>query len=176
MRSATLYLALNITITGERGVLTPTLTGAQPALYTSKLQHPGILFGRGAEDGDVVEILAEHLTATAAAIEWRTITLAALVDFIALHDLLNLLKAAWAERRRHQRHRGGTLSRHHIFQADSGPGNRSCWEIRPAFALLIVVKCEQHLLPLLLIECRNEVLRGAHDAGRGCLRHGGACR
>jgi len=28
------HLALNITIDGERGVLTPTLTGAQPALYT----------------------------------------------------------------------------------------------------------------------------------------------
>jgi hypothetical protein len=29
------HLALNITIVGEHGVLTPTLTGAQPALYTS---------------------------------------------------------------------------------------------------------------------------------------------
>jgi hypothetical protein len=29
------HLALNITIAGERGVLTPTMTGAQPALYTS---------------------------------------------------------------------------------------------------------------------------------------------
>jgi Protein of unknown function (DUF3500) len=29
------HLALNINIVGERGVLTPTLTGAQPALYTS---------------------------------------------------------------------------------------------------------------------------------------------
>jgi hypothetical protein len=29
------HLALNITIAGERGVLTPTLTGAQPALFTS---------------------------------------------------------------------------------------------------------------------------------------------
>jgi hypothetical protein len=29
------HLALNIIIAGERGVLTPTLTGAQPALYTS---------------------------------------------------------------------------------------------------------------------------------------------
>ena len=29
------HLALNVTIAGERGVLTPTLTGAQPALYTS---------------------------------------------------------------------------------------------------------------------------------------------
>src|SRR5206468_11955255 len=29
------HLALNITIAGARGVLTPTLTGAQPALYTS---------------------------------------------------------------------------------------------------------------------------------------------
>jgi hypothetical protein len=29
------HLALNITIAGNRGVLTPTLTGAQPALYTS---------------------------------------------------------------------------------------------------------------------------------------------
>jgi hypothetical protein len=28
------HLALNITIAGQRGVLTPTLTGAQPALYT----------------------------------------------------------------------------------------------------------------------------------------------
>jgi hypothetical protein len=28
------HLALNITMAGERGVLTPTLTGAQPALYT----------------------------------------------------------------------------------------------------------------------------------------------
>ena len=28
------HLALNITIIGERGILTPTLTGAQPALYT----------------------------------------------------------------------------------------------------------------------------------------------
>jgi hypothetical protein len=27
-------LAINITIAGERGILTPTLTGAQPALYT----------------------------------------------------------------------------------------------------------------------------------------------
>jgi len=29
------HLALNITVAGERGVLTPTLTGAQPAIYTS---------------------------------------------------------------------------------------------------------------------------------------------
>jgi len=29
------HLALNITIAGEHGVLTPTLTGAQPALFTS---------------------------------------------------------------------------------------------------------------------------------------------
>lgn len=29
------HLALNITISGEQGVLTPSLTGAQPALYTS---------------------------------------------------------------------------------------------------------------------------------------------
>jgi hypothetical protein len=28
------HLALNVTIAGEHGVLTPTLTGAQPALYT----------------------------------------------------------------------------------------------------------------------------------------------
>jgi hypothetical protein len=29
------HLALNITIDGDRGILTPTLTGAQPALYTA---------------------------------------------------------------------------------------------------------------------------------------------
>src|SRR5450432_1470908 len=28
------HLALNITIAGERGVLTPSLTGAQPSIYT----------------------------------------------------------------------------------------------------------------------------------------------
>jgi hypothetical protein len=28
------HLALNITIAGEKGVLTPTLTGAQPTLFT----------------------------------------------------------------------------------------------------------------------------------------------
>jgi len=28
------HLALNITIVGDRGILTPTLTGAQPAMYT----------------------------------------------------------------------------------------------------------------------------------------------
>ena len=28
------HLALNLTIAGERGVLTPSLTGAQPARYT----------------------------------------------------------------------------------------------------------------------------------------------
>jgi len=28
------HLALNVTVAGERGILTPTLTGAQPALYT----------------------------------------------------------------------------------------------------------------------------------------------
>ena len=28
------HLALNITIAGEHGVLTPTLTGAQPAIFT----------------------------------------------------------------------------------------------------------------------------------------------
>jgi hypothetical protein len=28
------HLAINVTIAGERGILTPTLTGAQPALYT----------------------------------------------------------------------------------------------------------------------------------------------
>jgi hypothetical protein len=28
------HLALNITVAGEQGILTPTLTGAQPALYT----------------------------------------------------------------------------------------------------------------------------------------------
>jgi hypothetical protein len=32
------HLALNITIAGDRGVLTPTLTGAQPAIYTSNGQ------------------------------------------------------------------------------------------------------------------------------------------
>ena len=30
------HLALNLTVAGERGILTPTLTGAQPALYTTK--------------------------------------------------------------------------------------------------------------------------------------------
>ncbi|HUI77457.1 MAG TPA: DUF3500 domain-containing protein [Bryobacteraceae bacterium] len=32
------HLAVNVTIDGDRGILTPTLTGAQPALYTSNGQ------------------------------------------------------------------------------------------------------------------------------------------
>jgi Protein of unknown function (DUF3500) len=40
------HLALNITIMGERGVLAPTLTGAQPAVYTS--------------NGKTVRVLAEE--------------------------------------------------------------------------------------------------------------------
>jgi hypothetical protein len=75
------------------------------------------------------------------------------VDLIALHNLLNLLKTARAERRRHQRHRSGTLSRSHVFQTDSGSGDGAGGKIRPAFALLFVIESEHYLLPLLLIQC-----------------------
>jgi hypothetical protein len=37
------HLALNVTIAGKQGVITPTLTGAQPALYTSYGKTVGVL-------------------------------------------------------------------------------------------------------------------------------------
>jgi hypothetical protein len=38
------HLALNITIDGDKGVLTPTLTGAQPAKFTLKVPTGQTMF------------------------------------------------------------------------------------------------------------------------------------
>ena len=48
------HLALNITIAGERGVLTPTLTGAQPALYT---ENGKVVRPLGAESDKALALL-----------------------------------------------------------------------------------------------------------------------
>jgi Protein of unknown function (DUF3500) len=54
------HLALNITIMGERGVLAPTLTGAQPAVYTSNGKTVRVL----AEENDKVFALLAALNET----------------------------------------------------------------------------------------------------------------
>ena len=48
------HLALNVTIAGERGVLTPTLTGAQPAIYT---QNGKIVRPLGNESDKAIDLL-----------------------------------------------------------------------------------------------------------------------
>lgn len=48
------HLALNITIAGEHGILTPTLTGAQPALYT---ENGKIVRPLGAESDKALALL-----------------------------------------------------------------------------------------------------------------------
>ena len=48
------HLALNVTIAGERGVLTPTLTGAQPAIYT---QNGKIVRPLGNESDEAIDLL-----------------------------------------------------------------------------------------------------------------------
>ena len=48
------HLALNVTIAGERGVLTPTLTGAQPAIYT---QNGKIVRPLGNESDKAIALL-----------------------------------------------------------------------------------------------------------------------
>ena len=48
------HLALNVTISGERGVLTPTLTGAQPAIYT---QNGKIVRPLGNESDKAIALL-----------------------------------------------------------------------------------------------------------------------
>jgi hypothetical protein len=48
------HLALNITIDGDRGILTPTLTGAQPALYT---ENGKTIRPLGPESDKAIELL-----------------------------------------------------------------------------------------------------------------------
>ena len=45
------HLGLNIVIAGSRGGLTPTLTGAQPAVYTSGDRKVRVLAGEAGEEG-----------------------------------------------------------------------------------------------------------------------------
>ena len=54
------HLALNITIAGDQGVLTPTLTGAQPALYTSNGQTVRPLSGESDKGLALLKALDEN--------------------------------------------------------------------------------------------------------------------
>ena len=51
------HLALNITIDGERGILTPTLTGAQSAIYSMDGKTFRPLAG---ESDKAIALLKEH--------------------------------------------------------------------------------------------------------------------
>jgi hypothetical protein len=51
-------------------------------MVAAQLQHPGILFGGLAENGNVIELFTED----------RIVASVDLEDFVALHNLLNLFK------------------------------------------------------------------------------------
>jgi hypothetical protein len=53
------HLALNVTIAGERGVLAPTLTGAQPAVYTANGKTVRALAGENDKAFDLLNALDE---------------------------------------------------------------------------------------------------------------------
>jgi hypothetical protein len=79
-----------------------------------------------------------------------------LVDFIALHDLLNFLETSRTENGCKQRHDGVALRDIHFLHADAAAGDHCGRKVRPAFALLLVVERIHHGLPLLLIERHEE--------------------
>jgi hypothetical protein len=54
------HLALNITIAGKRGVSTPTLTGAQPALYTANGKTVRVLAGENDKAFTLLNALDEN--------------------------------------------------------------------------------------------------------------------
>src|ERR1700728_2566239 len=54
------HLALNITIDGERGILTPTLTGAQPSLYTANGKTVRPLGGESDKAMALLNVLDEN--------------------------------------------------------------------------------------------------------------------
>src|ERR1700736_1853381 len=115
-------------------------------MVPSELQHPGIFFGRLSQNRNVVEIFPED----------RVVSFGNLVDLVAFHDLLDLLKTPSAERGRDQSKSCRTLSGIQFCEADAGPVNERYREVGPACPLLFVVKCEEHSLPLLLIERRKK--------------------
>ena len=97
------------------------------------------------------------------------------IDFIALHDLLHLLEPPWAKRRGDQRHGSGTLRRIHFFEADAAAAYERNGEIRPAFALLLVVERKENRLTLRQIETCEERVGGAYDSRSGArLLNGGS--
>ncbi len=59
------HLALNITIDGDRGILTPTLTGAQPALYTANGKTVRPLSGESDKGAALLNSLDEKQRAEA---------------------------------------------------------------------------------------------------------------
>src|SRR5581483_8244971 len=119
-------------------------------MMSSELQNPRGLFRRGSEDGNVIEIFTEHQAAARSATPARRGTAAAtalwairsigLESFVAIHDYLNLLEAAFAERGGHQRHGCGTLGGRHFFHAEAIAGDDRNGQIRPALTLLFVIE------------------------------------
>lgn len=96
--------------------------------------------------------------------EDRVVSFLDLVDLVAFHNLLNLLKTSSAEGGRNQSQSGITLSGIHFLEAYATTRNERRREVGPACPLLLIVKCKQHFLALLLIERRKEFICGAHDS------------
>jgi hypothetical protein len=79
--------------------------------------------------------------------------------------LLHLFETARAEGGGDESHGRGALSGGHILQADAAAGDESSGEIRPSFALLLVVEREGDGGALFVVEGGEKRIGGFHDAG-----------
>src|SRR6266567_3153473 len=101
-------------------------------MMSPKLQHPGIFSGRLPQNRNVVKIFAED----------RVVSFLDLVNLVAFHNLLDLLKTPSAESGRDKSQSGITLNGIHFLEAYAGPGHERYRQVGPACPLLFVVKCK----------------------------------
>src|SRR5947207_7166248 len=106
-------------------------------MVAAKLQHPGF-----SQNRNIVKIFAKD----------RVVSFFDLVNLVAFHNLLDLLKTPATKGGRDKSQSSRTLSGIQFLEADAGPGNERYREVGPACSLLFVVDGEEHTLPLLLIE------------------------
>jgi len=99
--------------------------------------------------------------------------IAALEDFVAVHDLLDFLVSATAERGRQECQGGGPLRGVHILEADAAATDESGGKVGPASPLPLVVEGVEDALALRLVERGEEGICGFDDTRSGGLRDGG---
>jgi len=145
-----------------------TRTSAE--LLTARPPAASLAIGASARRRTVTASSSRRTATTSALLA----TIGSLQHLVAIHNLLNLLKTTWAECRCNQRHRGRALGVVQVFHRKTSPWHNRDREIRPPFPLLLVVVREQHFLPLLRVQARDERVRGVHDSDSLRLRHRGA--